>query len=188
MAAPSPNVFEGWCDGRANLQRSKSGADDVVAAIEKAGAPALAIDADLVDPATVPAFVQKLDERSPATDEALDILVNNARDSGWVGFKRRDARQFGHPSLRSTPARPSSSVRPLLDRLRRWRTHHQHLFRCRHEARDSRVRLLIAKAAINSLTHALVSELGPREDRERRSAGLHANGRERRLPRESRNS
>src|SRR5690606_9665042 len=41
---------------------SKSGADDAVAAIEKAGGTAFALQADLVDPATVPLLFERLDD------------------------------------------------------------------------------------------------------------------------------
>lgn len=41
---------------------SKSGADEAVASIEKAGGTAFAIQADLVDPATVPTLFERLDD------------------------------------------------------------------------------------------------------------------------------
>lgn len=68
---------------------SKSGADEAVAAIEKAGGTAFAIQADLVDPATVPALFDRLDDEftKRTGSKALDILVNNAGNSGYVGFK-----------------------------------------------------------------------------------------------------
>src|SRR3546814_1909732 len=59
---------------------SKSGADETVAAIEKAGGTAFAIHADLVDPATIPVLFERLDDEFPKRDgrKAIDILVNNA--------------------------------------------------------------------------------------------------------------
>jgi 3-oxoacyl-[acyl-carrier protein] reductase len=68
---------------------SQSGADDTVAAIEKAGGAAFALHADLVDPASVPLLFEKLDAEFTLRNgsKALDILVNNAGNSGWVGFK-----------------------------------------------------------------------------------------------------
>ena len=68
---------------------SKSGADEAVASIEKAGGTAFAIHADLVDPATVPILFERLDDEFTKRNgsKALDILVNNAGNSGWVGFK-----------------------------------------------------------------------------------------------------
>src|ERR1700754_2454796 len=64
---------------------SKSGAEDVVAAIEKAGGSAFAIQADLVDPTTVPALFESLDDEFTRRkgSKALDILVNNAGNLGW---------------------------------------------------------------------------------------------------------
>ena len=41
---------------------SKSGADEAVAAIERAGGTAFAIHADLVDPATIPTLFERLDD------------------------------------------------------------------------------------------------------------------------------
>src|SRR5205807_3262752 len=41
---------------------SKSGADEAVATIEKAGGTAFAIHADLVDPATIPTLFDRLDD------------------------------------------------------------------------------------------------------------------------------
>ena len=49
---------------------SKSGADEVVAAIEKAGGTAFAIQADLVDPATVPTLFENSTTSSPSGTEA----------------------------------------------------------------------------------------------------------------------
>ena len=59
---------------------SKSGANEAVAAIEKAGGIAFALHADLVDPATIPALFEKLDDEFTKRNgsKALDILVNNA--------------------------------------------------------------------------------------------------------------
>jgi NAD(P)-dependent dehydrogenase (short-subunit alcohol dehydrogenase family) len=92
---------------------SKSGAE-AVAAIEKVGGTAFAIHADLVDPPAVPALFERLDDEFTKRNgsKALDIVVNNAGNSGWVGFK--DATPtVGTYRSRSTPARPSSSFRPL---------------------------------------------------------------------------
>jgi NAD(P)-dependent dehydrogenase (short-subunit alcohol dehydrogenase family) len=93
---------------------NKSGADETVAAIEKVGCTAFAIHADFVDPATVPTVFERLDNEFTQRDgsKALDILVNNAGNSGWIGFK--DATPDSWDTLmRSTPARPFSSFRPL---------------------------------------------------------------------------
>src|SRR3954463_15596975 len=67
----------------------KSEADDAVAAIETARGSAFAVHADLVDPETVPALSERLDEELTRRNgsKALDILVNNAGNGGYVGFK-----------------------------------------------------------------------------------------------------
>ncbi len=54
-------------------------ADHVVAAITSLGRPAVAIEADLADPATIP----MLFDRAEAELGPVDIVVNNA--SGWTG-------------------------------------------------------------------------------------------------------
>src|SRR3981081_1986515 len=97
---------------------SKSGADEAVAAIDKAGGTAFAIHADLVDPATVPALFEKLDAEFTKRNgsKALDILVNNAGNSGWVGFK--DATPDSWDTLIAVYARaPFFMVQAALDRL-----------------------------------------------------------------------
>ena len=57
-----------------NFNRSKEPADKVVAAIEKAGGQAVAIKADLADPAQIP----PLFDAAMKAFGKLDILVNNA--------------------------------------------------------------------------------------------------------------
>ena len=97
---------------------SKSGADEAVAAIEKAGGAAFAIHADLVDPATVPTLFEKLDDEFTKRNgsKALDILVNNAGNAGWVGFK--DATPNSWDTLIAVYARaPFFIVQAALDRL-----------------------------------------------------------------------
>ena len=97
---------------------SKSGADEAVAAIEKAGGPAFAIYADFVDPATVPTLFERLDDEFTKRNgsKALDILVNNAGNSGWVGFK--DATLDSWNTLIAVYARaPFFIIQAALDRL-----------------------------------------------------------------------
>ena len=83
----------------------KSSADEVVAAIEQAGGAAFAIHADLVDPDTVPALFERLDDEFTQRNgsKALDILVNNAGNSGWLGFK--DATPESRDTLMAVYAR-----------------------------------------------------------------------------------
>jgi 3-oxoacyl-[acyl-carrier protein] reductase len=142
---------------------SKSGADETVAAIEKAGGTAFAIHADLVDPATVPTLFEKLDDEFTKRNgsKALDILVNNAGNSGWVGFK--DATPDSWDTLIAVYARaPFFIVQAALDRL----ADGGRIINISSAAATKPVTAApvysMAKAAINNLTHALASELGPR--------------------------
>lgn len=142
---------------------SKSGADEAVAAIEKAGGTAFAIHADLVDPATVPALFEKLDDEfvKRTGGKALDILVNNAGNSGWAGFK--DATPESWDTLMAVYARaPFFIVQTALDRL----ADGGRIINVSSAAATKPVTAApiysMAKAAINNLTHALASELGPR--------------------------
>jgi 3-oxoacyl-[acyl-carrier protein] reductase len=142
---------------------SKSGADEAVAAIEKAGGTAFAIHADLVDPATVPTLFERLDDEFTKRNgsKALDILVNNAGNSGWVGFK--DATPDSWDTLIAVYARaPFFIVQAALGRL----ADGGRIINISSAAATKPVTAApiysMAKAAINNLTHALASELGPR--------------------------
>lgn len=141
---------------------SKSGADEAVAAIEKAGGTAFAIHADLVDPATVPALFERLDDEFTRRNgiKALDILVNNAGNSGWIGFK--DATPDSWDTLIAVYARAPFFIVGRSGSSRRWWTHHQHLFRCRHEARDSRARLLDGQSGYQQPDPCARIRTGPR--------------------------
>ncbi|TWB64412.1 SDR family NAD(P)-dependent oxidoreductase [Nitrospirillum viridazoti] len=142
---------------------SKSGADDAVAAIEKAGGIAFAVHADLVDPATVPALFEELDAEfiRRTGSKALDILVNNAGNSGWVGFK--DATPNSWDTLMAVYARaPFFIIQAGLDRL----ADGGRIVNISSAAATKPVPAApvysMAKAAINTLTHTLAIELGPR--------------------------
>jgi 3-oxoacyl-[acyl-carrier protein] reductase len=142
---------------------SKSSADEAVAAIEKAGGTAFAIHADLVDPASIPALFEKLDEEFTRRNasKALDILVNNAGNLGWLGFK--DATPDSWDTLMAVYARaPFFIVQAALDRLADGGS----IINISSAAATKPVTAApvysMAKAAINNLTHALASELGPR--------------------------
>lgn len=56
-----------------------SDAGVVVAAVESLGCRAIAVEADLADPATIPTLF----DRAEATLGPIDIVINNA--SGWIG-------------------------------------------------------------------------------------------------------
>jgi len=142
---------------------SKSGADEAVAAIEKAGGAAFAIQADLVDPATVPVLFEKLDNEFTRRNgsKALDILVNNAGNAGWVGFK--DATPDSWDTLIAVYARaPFFIIQAALGRL----ADGGRIINISSAAATKPVTAApiysMAKAAINNLTHALASELGSR--------------------------
>lgn len=142
---------------------SRSGADEAVAAIEKAGGAAFAVHADLVDPATVPALFEKLDAEfiQRKGSAALDILVNNAGNSGWVGF--RDATPESWDTLMAVYARaPFFIIQAALNRL----ADGGRIINISSAAATKPVTAApvysMAKAAINNLTHTLAIELGPR--------------------------
>jgi 3-oxoacyl-[acyl-carrier protein] reductase len=142
---------------------SKSGADEAVAAIEEAGGTAFAIHADLVDPAAVPALFAQLDAEFTRRNgsNALDILVNNAGNAGWIGFK--DATPESWNSMIAVYARaPFFIVQAAMDRLADGGS----VINISSAAATKPVTTApiysMAKAAINNLTHALASELGPR--------------------------
>lgn len=142
---------------------SKAGADEVVAAIEKAGGSAFALHADLVDAHAIPALFEQLDgalsERNGSN--ALDILVNNAGNSGWGGLS--DATPDSWNTIFAVHARaPFFVVQSALSRL-------SDGGRIINISSGLGARPLpvvpiysMAKAAINNLTHALAMELGPR--------------------------
>ncbi|WP_250479798.1 MULTISPECIES: SDR family oxidoreductase [unclassified Caballeronia] len=142
---------------------SQSGADEVIAAIEKAGGTAFAIHADLVDPASVPALFERLDDELTRRNgsKTLDILVNNAGNSGWFGFK--DATPKSWDTLMAVYARaPFFIVQAALDRL----ADGARIVNISSAAATKPVTAApvysMAKAAINTLTQTLAIELGPR--------------------------
>jgi len=142
---------------------SKSGADEVVAAIAKAGGTAFAVHADLVAPATVSAMFATLDDELTQRTgrKTLDILVNNAGNTGWLGFK--DATPDSWDTLFAVYARaPFFIVQAAMDRLADGGC----IINISSAAATKPVTAApvysMAKAAINNLTQALASELGPR--------------------------
>jgi 3-oxoacyl-[acyl-carrier protein] reductase len=142
---------------------SKSGADEAIAAIEKAGGTAFAVQADLADAASVPTLFERLDDEftKRTGSKALDILVNNAGNAGWIGF--RDATPDSWDTLIAVYARaPFFIIQAALDRLADGAS----IINISSAAATRPVTAApvysMAKAAINNLTHALASELGPR--------------------------
>lgn len=141
----------------------KASADDVVAAIQTSGGRAFALHADLSDANTIPRLFEALDARLTDLNgsSALDILVNNAGNSGWGGFA--DATPESWDALFAVHARaPFFMVQAALSRL-------SCNGRIINISSGAGVRAMsavpiysMAKASINSLTHALAQELGPR--------------------------
>lgn len=142
---------------------SKPGADEAVAAIEKAGGNAFALHADLVDAYGIAALFEELDGK--LTDRhgsnGLDILVNNAGNSGWGGLA--DATPESWDTIFAVHARaPFFVVQSAISRI-------VNGGRIINVSSSLGARPLpvvpiysMAKAAINNLTHALAMELGPR--------------------------
>lgn len=142
---------------------NKAGAEEVVAAIGRDGGRAFALQADLVDAAAIPAMFAALDgelvERTGST--VLDVLVNNAGNSGWGGLA--DATPDSWDTMFAVHARaPFFVVQSALRRLANGG-------RIVNISSGLATRPLpvvpiygMAKAAINNLTHSLAMELGPR--------------------------
>ncbi|TDW20265.1 glucose 1-dehydrogenase [Rhizobium azibense] len=142
---------------------SSAGAEEAVAAIEKAGGTAFTLHADLADAGSIPSLYDELDreltERNAS--KTLDILVNNAGNSGWGGLA--DATPEAWNTMFAVHARaPFFLVQSALSRL-------PDGGRIINTSSGLGTRPLpmvpiysMAKAAINNLTHALAMELGPR--------------------------
>lgn len=141
---------------------NKAGAEEVVAAIGRDGGRAFALQADLVDAAAIPAMFAALDgelvDRTGST--VLDVLVNNAGNSGWGGLA--DATPDSWDTMFAVHARaPFFVVQSALRRLANGG-------RIVNISSGLATRPLpvvpiygMAKAAINNLTHSLAMELGP---------------------------
>ncbi|APO70573.1 short-chain dehydrogenase/reductase SDR family protein (plasmid) [Rhizobium gallicum] len=143
---------------------SKAGADEAVAAIERAGGTAFALQADLVDAKTIPALFDQLDGELSKRNgsKTLDILVNNAGNSGWGNLA--DATPNGWNTMIAVHARaPFFMVQSALSRL----SDGGRIINISSGAGTRPISAVpiysMAKAAINNLTHALAIELGPRK-------------------------
>jgi len=142
---------------------SKDGADDTVAAIEKAGGSAFALHADLVDAESIPDLFERLDgELTQRTGlNRLDVLINNAGNSGWGG--PADSTPDSWNTMFAVHARaPFFLVQSALSRL----ADGGRIVNISSAAATRPMQVVpiysMAKAAINNLTHALAMELGPR--------------------------
>jgi len=142
---------------------SSAGAEEAVAAIEKAGGTVFALHADLSDAGSIPGLYDELDreltERKGSS--TLDILVNNAGNSGWGGLS--DATPEAWDTMIAVHARaPFFMVQSALSRL----SDGGRIINI-SSGLSTRPQPMVpiysmAKAAINNLTHALAMELGPR--------------------------
>ncbi|WP_326641682.1 SDR family oxidoreductase [Nonomuraea fuscirosea] len=142
---------------------SKAGADEAVAAIEEAGGSAVALYADLADAGSIPDLFDRLDrefaERTGST--ALDLLINNAGNSGWGGMT--DATPESWDAMFAVHVRaPFFVVQSALGRL----ADGGRIVNVSSAAGTRPMQAVpvysMAKASINNLTHTLAIELGPR--------------------------
>lgn len=142
---------------------SKTGAEEAVAAIEKAGGSAFALHADLVDAEAIPGLFGQLDREFTERrgSKALDILVNNAGNSGWGGLA--DSTPDAWDTMFAVHARaPFFLVQSALSRL----SDGGRIINLSSGASTRPMSVVpiysMAKASINNLTHSLAIELGPR--------------------------
>ncbi|RVJ14768.1 SDR family NAD(P)-dependent oxidoreductase [Sinorhizobium medicae] len=142
---------------------SSAGAEEAVAAIERAGGTAFALQADLSDAGSIPGLYDELDRELTERkgSRTLDILVNNAGNSGWGGLS--DATPEAWDTMIAVHARaPFFMVQSALSRL----SDGGRIINI-SSGLSTRPQPMVpiysmAKAAINNLTHALAMELGPR--------------------------
>lgn len=142
---------------------SSTAAEAFVSAVQSAGGKAIALQADLVNAASIPTLFEQLDKELIAVtgSNTLDILVNNAGNSGWGGFT--DATPEGWDTMFAVHARaPYFIVQSALSRI-------NDSGRIINISSGLATRPLpavpiyaMAKAAINNLTHSLAMELGAR--------------------------
>ncbi|MDI4234146.1 SDR family oxidoreductase [Bradyrhizobium sp. Arg237L] len=142
---------------------SKDGADETVAVIENFGGTAFALHADLVDAASIPDLFARLDAELTRRNgsKTIDILVNNAGNSGWGGLS--DATPESWNTMFAVHARaPFFIVQSALSRF----ADGGRIVNVSSAAGTRPMHVVpiysMAKAAINNLTHALATELGPR--------------------------
>ncbi|KYG98030.1 SDR family oxidoreductase [Bradyrhizobium sp. DOA1] len=143
---------------------SKEGADDAVAAIEKAGGSAFALQADFTVAAAIPDLFERLDRELTRRkgSKSLDILVNNAGNSGWGGLSDATPETFNTMFAVHAGAPffvVQSAQRRLSDGGRIINISSAAGIRPMHVAPI----YSMAKASINNLTHSLAIELGPRK-------------------------
>lgn len=142
---------------------NRQGAEDAVSAIEKSGGAAFALHADLANAESIPTLFEELDRELNGRrgSTALDIMVNNAGNSGWGGLY--DATPESWDTMIAVHARaPFFVIQSALNRL----ADNGRIINI-SSALGTRPQPMVpiysmAKAAINVFTHALAMELGPR--------------------------
>ncbi|AKS30865.1 SDR family NAD(P)-dependent oxidoreductase [Mycolicibacterium goodii] len=142
---------------------SKAGANEAVASIEKAGGRAVALHADLSDADTIPHLFEQLDAELTRLNgsNTLDLLVNNAGNSGWGGLT--DTTPQSWDTMFAVHVRaPFFVVQSALTRI----ADGGRIINLSSAAATRPMQAVpvysMAKASINNLTHALALELGPR--------------------------
>ncbi|MDG4667446.1 SDR family oxidoreductase [Mycobacterium sp. 236(2023)] len=142
---------------------SKGGADETIAAIEQYGGQAVALQVDLADAASIPDLFERLDTElvGRANTSNLDLLINNAGNSGWGGLV--DTTPQSWDTMFAVHARaPFFVVQSALSRLS-WSGRIINVSSAAATRPMQAVPVYsMAKAAINNLTHSLAIELAPR--------------------------
>ncbi|WP_316777980.1 SDR family oxidoreductase [Pedobacter antarcticus] len=142
---------------------SKEVAEEAVSGIEQAGGKAFALFADLVNASAIPALFEQLDSEftQRTGSNVLHILVNNAGNSGWGGLP--DATPESFDTMFAVHARaPFFMVQSAQSRL----SDGGRIINISSGLATRPLPMVplysMAKAAINTLTHALSMELGKR--------------------------
>lgn len=141
----------------------KAAADEVVTAIEKSGGNAFALQANFVNAEAIPTLFGQLDNELIKRNgsNTLNILVNNAGNSGWGCFT--DATPESWNTMFAVHARaPFFIIQSALSRL----SDGGRIINISSGAATRPLSVVpiysMAKASINNLTHTLAMELGSR--------------------------
>ena len=142
---------------------NKASAYETVAAIEETGGTAFALQADLLDAASIPQLFAEFDRQlvDRTGGNRLDILVNNAGNEGWANLS--DATPEAWDAIFAVHARaPFFMVQSARDRLSAGGRIINLSSGLSTRPLPAASVYATAKAAINTLTHVLAIELGPR--------------------------
>lgn len=142
---------------------SKAGADEAVAAIEQAGGHAFALKVELLDASTIAPLFEQLDAEMTKRygSKTIDIVVNNAGGSGFGGLETATLESFDAMFGVFVRA-PFFIVQAALSRLADGGRviNVSSAFATRPSPMASMYSM--AKGSINTFTHSLAMELGPR--------------------------